>query len=95
VKKGKDPVFSRNPLTPEQAATLADSLTRALDGEESDIANLLLLCHALTFEPDLTAREGMLMAIEREAGPLLTAVDDALRNVKRRQFEALIGGAGK
>lgn len=92
MKKDKDPVFSRNPLTLKQTAALADSLTKVLDGEESDVANLLLLCHALTFEPDMTVREGMLMMIEKQAAPLLTVVDDVLNNVKRRQYEALKGG---
>lgn len=94
MKKAKDPVFARNPLTPEDAGQLAASLMAEIQDDE-EIARLLLLCHALTFEPDMTAREGMLNAIEREAGPLLVAVDDALNNVKRRQYESLKGGAGK
>jgi hypothetical protein len=56
---------------------------------------LLLLCHALTFEPDMTVREGMLGAIEKEAAPLLVAVDDALNTVKRRQYETLKAGGGQ
>ena len=41
----------------------------------------------------MTAREGMLQAVEKEAAPLLRAVDDTLNTLKRRQYEALTGGA--
>jgi hypothetical protein len=87
-----DAVFARNPLTSEQAGKIAAGLFAEIQ-DDAEIARLLLLCHALTFEPDMTSREGLLNAIEKEAGPLLVAVDDALNNVKRRQYETLKGGA--
>ena len=91
-KQAQDPVFSRNPLSPLCAGILAAALVHSLQHED-EIARLLLLCHALTFEPDMTAREGMLQAVEKEAAPMLRAVDDTLNTLKRRQYEALTGGA--
>jgi hypothetical protein len=91
VKKAQDPIFSRNPLDPQKAGALAQALVFELQ-DEDDIARLLLLCHALTFEPDMTAREGMLNEIEKEAGPMLREVDNTLTAIKRRQYEILKGG---
>jgi hypothetical protein len=92
VKKATDPVFARNPLTPEQAGKIGEWLAFELQ-DENALGALLLLVHAFTFEPDMTAREGMQQAIEKEAAPMLRAMDNALTDVKRRQLAALKGGA--
>jgi hypothetical protein len=87
-----DSTFSRNPLTDEQAGKIGAWLAVELQ-DESALAALLLLIHAFTFEPDMTAREGMQNAVEKEVAPLLRAMDNALTAVKRRQLAALKGGA--
>lgn len=92
MSKGKQPTFDRNPLTLKQVSSIA--LGIVVDVQEEDaIARFLLLCHALTYELDPTAREGMLQAIEKEAGPMLREVDNTLTEIKRRELEALKRGA--
>lgn len=83
--------FARNPLTPDDAGRIAEWLAVELQ-DEAALAALLLLVHAFTFEPDMTEREGMQNAVEKEVAPMLRAYDAALVAVKRRQLDALRKG---
>lgn len=61
-----------NPLKDEEAGTLAEWITSF---EDEQCARLLLLCHAFTYETDISRRENMLRETEARLGPFLPGFD--------------------
>ena len=90
----RDPkIASRNPLTREDAATLADGLAFSMNYDGEDVVRLLLLIHSLAYEPDATARENMLIDAEAKLASYVPGYDAAINTAMRRQLDALKGGA--
>lgn len=73
---GRKELLDKNPLTPQEAADLAEVISK---NEAKDCARLILLCHAFTYEKDIMEREEMLRDIEARLGPLLPCFDDMQR----------------
>lgn len=87
---GRGPLLaSRNPLTREQFATLADGLAFSLDYDGAEVARLLLLIHSLAYEPDATARENMLIDAEAKLASYVPGYDAAAFKAMRRELDAL------
>jgi hypothetical protein len=94
MKKGRDSkLSSRNPLTREEAGRLAEAVAQGLDYAGADLSRLMLLIHALAYEPDATARENMLVEAELRLAVYLPGVDEATDTAKRVELDALRGGA--
>jgi hypothetical protein len=90
----RDPkLFSRNPLTPEGAGLLADSLAHFAHYDADAVASVLLLMHALTYEPDMTTRENMHSAAQVRLAVYVEGHGEAEEKAMRRQLDALKGGA--
>lgn len=70
-------ISDRNPLTFEEVAELAKSI--ALNISDETAAGVLLLCHALTFEPSRVEREGILQKVKEATAWLFPAFDAMVR----------------
>ena len=79
----------RNPLTHDEAATLAVRICETLSAE--DVARLLLLVHAFTYE-DPSERESMSSTIEDRLISSLPRVDEFRYEAMRCQLEDLRKG---
>ncbi len=98
TKKGSthDPqLFTRNPLTRETAARLADAIAHRLTYDAEDVADLLLLMHALAYEADATNRENMLIDAELKLVAYLPGVDAATEAAKRARLDLLTKGGAR
>ncbi len=80
--------FGHNPLTPAEAGALAFGLTNHLP-EPDEVARILLLCYAFTYEADMTEREQMLIAVEKALAVYLGGFSELCRAEMRQQLELL------
>ena len=93
-RQPEDGISDRNPLAGGDAAKLADAIIDSFGGDSGDVARLVPLCHAFTYERDLAGRENMMRAVEHAAAPLLSAFDAMLNAELRRTLDALRKGGG-
>jgi hypothetical protein len=79
-----------NPLTAEQAGEIAARLGDRFGHEDpEEMAAVLLLVYAFTYERSMTAREGMHQAVEAELGRFTPGYADAVRESMARVLAGL------
>lgn len=84
--------YPRNPLTLDEVKQLARSISLRIDAREA--TDLLLLCHAFTFEESKAEREGMLQQVKEASAWLFPAFDAMVAGeIARGLAELKEGGA--
>lgn len=87
-----DPIEdNKNPLTPDEAARIADRLAGS---KYESAALVMLLCFSLAYEHDASARDAMYGEIERCVAPLLEGFSVMLKTQLRGTLETLRGEGG-
>ena len=85
----KATISGNNPLTREDAARLADAIMWHFYDDGNELAHFMLLLSAFTYERDLSAREGMLIAITEKAAPHMVPFDEMIRAEMERAYNDL------